>query len=65
MSIARNQLSRRGSLIHVIKAVFYGWSMQSVYKEVFGSVEQYRTVVESSSEIPVCQDMSLGVEELN
>jgi hypothetical protein len=42
--------------------------VQSGYKEVFGSIEQYSTVVESgelSFEIPACRDMSLGTEELN
>jgi hypothetical protein len=42
--------------------------MQSGYKEVLSSIEQYRTVVESgesSFKISACQNMSLGTEELS
>jgi hypothetical protein len=48
-----------------IKDWFSVGSVQSEYKEAFGSIEQYRTVlgsVELSFEMPVCQDMSM---ELN
>jgi hypothetical protein len=31
----------------MIQAVFSAWSVQSDYKEVFDSIEEYRTVVES------------------
>jgi hypothetical protein len=44
MSNARQRISKHASL--TIEAVFAAWSMQSGYKEVFGSIEQYRTVVE-------------------
>jgi hypothetical protein len=37
--------------------------MQNGEKEVFGSIEQYRT--ESSFETLACRDMRLGAEELN
>jgi hypothetical protein len=43
-------------------------SVQCGYKEMFGSIEQARTLVESeesSFEAPACRDMSLGAEELN
>jgi hypothetical protein len=51
------QISKYGSL--TTEAVFSVWSMQSSYKEVFSSIEL------SSFEMPACQDMSLGAEELN
>jgi hypothetical protein len=63
MSIARQRISKHASLI--IEAVFSAWSVQSGYKEVFGSIEQYRTVVgseESSFETPACRHMSFGAE---
>jgi hypothetical protein len=65
-SIARQRINRHSSL--TIEAVFSAWSVQSGYKEVFHSLEQYRTIVksgESSFETPACRDMSLGAEELN
>jgi hypothetical protein len=60
-STATQRTSKHASL--TIDAVLSAWSVQSGYKEVFVSVEQYRT--ESSFETPACQDMGLGAEELN
>jgi hypothetical protein len=37
--------------------------VQSGYKELFGSIEQYR--IELSFETPTCRDMSLEAEILN
>jgi hypothetical protein len=42
-SIARQRISKYASLKD---AVFSAWSVQSSYKEMFGSIEQYR--IESS-----------------
>jgi hypothetical protein len=42
MSIARPRISKHASL--TIEAVFSAWSVQSGYRELFGSIEQYRTV---------------------
>jgi hypothetical protein len=44
-SIARQRISKHASL--TIEAVFSAWSVQSGYKQPFGSTEEYRTVVES------------------
>jgi hypothetical protein len=44
-STARQRISKHASLI--IEAVFSVGSVQSDYKEVFGSIEQYRSVVDS------------------
>jgi hypothetical protein len=65
-SIARQRISKHASL--TIEAVFSAWFVQGGYKEVFGSIEEYRTVVESEESRfrkPACRDMSLGAEELN
>jgi hypothetical protein len=51
------QISKHTSL--TTEAAFSMSSMQSGYKEVFSSIEL------SSFEMPACQDMSLGAEELN
>jgi hypothetical protein len=51
-----------------IVAVFSVGSVQSGYKEVFCSIEQYRTGVGSeglSFETPACRDVSLGGQDLN
>jgi hypothetical protein len=48
--------------------VFSAGTVQSDYKEVFGSIEQYRTEVlewRVEFEMPACRDMSWGAEELN
>jgi hypothetical protein len=42
--IARQRVSKQA--FSAIEAVFSAWSMQSGYKEVFRSIQQYRTVVE-------------------
>jgi hypothetical protein len=42
--------------------------MQSGYIEVFGNIQEYRTVVESEKTIfwtPGCREASLGAEDLN
>jgi hypothetical protein len=39
-SIARQRISKHFSL--TIEAVFSSWSVQSGYKEVFGSIEEYK-----------------------
>jgi hypothetical protein len=57
-SISRQRISKHASLI--IEAVFSAWAVRSGYREVFGSIEQSRTAVESSFERPGYQDMSLG-----
>jgi hypothetical protein len=44
-SIARQRISKHASL--TIEAVFSAWSVQSGYKEVFGSIEQDRAEVKS------------------
>jgi hypothetical protein len=57
-SIAMQRISKHASL--TIESMFSEWSVQSRCKEVFGSIERYRTVVEL--ETPACREMSL---ELN
>jgi hypothetical protein len=42
--ITRQQISKHASL--TIEVVFSAWSMKSGHKEVFGSIDQCRTVVE-------------------
>jgi hypothetical protein len=64
--IDRQRLGKHASL--TIEAVFSAWSVQSGYKEVLSSIEQYITGVESeesSFETPACRDMNLGAEKLN
>jgi hypothetical protein len=51
--IARLRISKHASLI--IEAVFSAWYVQCGYKEVFGIIEQDRTVVESSFETPAAR----------
>jgi hypothetical protein len=62
-SIARQLISKHACL--TIEAVFSAWSVQSRYKEVFGSIEKAETIVEWSFQTPARQGMSLGAEELN
>jgi hypothetical protein len=44
-SIARQRNTKHASL--TIEAVFSAWFMQNGYKEVFGSIDEYRTEVKS------------------
>jgi hypothetical protein len=41
MYIGRQRINKHASL--KIEAVFSAWSVRNGYKEVFGSIEQYRT----------------------
>jgi hypothetical protein len=43
-SVAGQRVSKQA--FSLIEAVFSAWSVQSGYIEVFGSIEQYRIVVE-------------------
>jgi hypothetical protein len=54
MSVARQRISKHVFL--TIDAVFSKWFVQSGYREVFGSIELYRT--EFSFETPAFRDMN-------
>jgi hypothetical protein len=65
-SFARQRVSKQ-AFLSIEDGISLG-SVQTDYKDVFGSMENSSSRVgseESSFEMPTCRDMSLGAEELN